>query len=254
MRRPIIAGNWKMHKGPAEATAFVAEFWPSVRENRDIEIVLCPPFVSLESVVRACHGTAIAVGAQDVYWEAEGAFTGEISPGMLAEVGCRYCIVGHSERRQLFGETNEGVNRKARALLNANITPIICIGETLEQRQRGLTAEICRQQLEAALQEMSPEQVGTLVVAYEPVWAIGTGHNATPEDAQAVTSELRRLVTSLYGREAGEHIRFQYGGSVKPGNIAAFMAQPDIDGALVGGASLVSADFAAIVNYRVAAA
>lgn len=252
MRRPIIAGNWKMYKGPAEAAAFVAEFWPAVQENRDVEIVLCPSFVSLEAVARACRDTALAVGAQDVYWEAQGAFTGEVAPGMLAEVGCRYCIVGHSERRRLFGETDEGVRRKARALLGMDITPIICVGETLEQRQQGLSTQVCRQQLEAALREMSPDQVGSLVVAYEPVWAIGTGHNATSEDAQAVIGDLRRLVASLYGQEAGENIRLQYGGSVKPGNIATFMAQPDIDGALVGGASLVATDFAATVNYQVA--
>ncbi|TDA65861.1 MAG: triose-phosphate isomerase [Clostridia bacterium] len=253
MRRPIIAGNWKMYKGPAETAAFVAELWPQVRENKEVEIVVCPPFVSLEAAVRAGRDTAIAVGAQDVYWEKQGAFTGEVSAGMLAEVGCRYGLVGHSERRQLFGETDAGVNRKARALLEVNITPIICVGETLEQREQGATARVCQGQLEAALQGLSPEQVGGLVVAYEPVWAIGTGRNATSADAQAVIGDLRRLVVSLCGPEAGKNTRFQYGGSVKPGNIADFMAQPDIDGVLVGGASLVVADFAAIINYRVAA-
>lgn len=248
-RHPLIAGNWKMYKGPRETVAFIEEFLPLVAVNVEVEIVLCPPFVSLSAAVPACTGSNIRVGGQDTYWEQEGAFTGEISPAMLAEVGCRYCIVGHSERRQLFGETDAGVNRKLHALLAGSITPIVCVGETLAEREAGITREICRGQLARALEGLPDHQVASLVLAYEPVWAIGTGRTATPEDAQAVISDLRQFVAASWGEQAALQVRILYGGSVKPSNIGSLMAQADIDGALVGGASLVPADFAAIVNY-----
>lgn len=248
-RRPLIAGNWKMYKGPRETGAFIKEFLPLVAANVEVEIVLCPAFVSLPAAIAAGEGKAIKIGAQDTYWEREGAFTGEVSPAMLAEVGCRYCIVGHSERRHLFGETDAGVNRKVRALLEVGLTPIICVGETLAQREAGQSREVCREQLVKALEGLLDSQVAGVVVAYEPIWAIGTGHTATPEDAQEVSEDLRRLIKNPWDQEAARQVRILYGGSVKPANTAMLMAQPDIDGALVGGASLVPDDLAAIINY-----
>ncbi|GFN22719.1 MAG: triose-phosphate isomerase [Thermoanaerobacteraceae bacterium] len=247
MRRPIIAGNWKMHKTSAEARRLITDLKQLVG-GAQVEVVVCPPFTALAAAVAAAAGSNISVGAQDIFWEDEGAYTGEISGPMLKELGCRYCIIGHSERRQYFGETNATVKKKVQAAFRSELTPIVCVGETLAEREAGQTLEVCRRQVEEGLGDLTPEQVARLVVAYEPVWAIGTGKNATGEDAQEAIGYIRERLAAMYGREAADKCRIQYGGSVKPENIAEFMARPDIDGALVGGASLDPISFAAIVN------
>jgi len=249
VRIPVIAGNWKMHKTGPEGAAMVTALLPLVRDAREVEIVICPPFTALEAVGRALAGSAVRMGAQDVHWQAEGAYTGEVSAGMLVAVGCSHVIIGHSERRQYFGETDELVNRKVKAALSAGLVPILCVGETLEQREAGQTEEICRTQVEGGLKGLAPEQVKGVIIAYEPVWAIGTGRTASPQDAQQVIRSIRQVIREIFG-EAAEAVRIQYGGSVKPENAAELMAQPDIDGALVGGASLQAETFAAIINYR----
>lgn len=250
MRRPIIAGNWKMHKTSAEARHLITDLKPLVG-GAWAEVVVCPPFTALAAAVAAAAGSNISIGAQDIFWEDEGAYTGEISGPMLKELGCRYCIIGHSERRQYFGETDATVKKKVRAAFRSGLTPIVCVGETLAEREAGRTLEVCRRQVEEGLADLTPEEAARLVIAYEPVWAIGTGRNATGEDAQEVIGFIRERVAAMYGREAAERCRIQYGGSVKPENIAEFMARPDIDGALVGGASLDPISFAAIVNTAV---
>ncbi|RJQ27977.1 MAG: triose-phosphate isomerase [Peptococcaceae bacterium] len=247
-RTPIIAGNWKMHKTAAEAVNFVRELRPAVAGQNGVEVVVCPSFVALVPVIEALKGTNIGVAAQNVFWEEQGAYTGEVSPLMLKEAGCRYVIIGHSERRQYFGERDEGVNRKLKAALAHGLTPIVCVGEQLAEREAGVTEKVIRTQTEAALAGLSPEQAAGLVVAYEPVWAIGTGKTASDEDARQVIGFIRALVEGMYGLAAADQIRIQYGGSVKPENIAGLMARPDIDGALVGGASLTVDSFAAIVE------
>ncbi len=248
MRRPIIAGNWKMYKTVAEAVNFVMKFQEKTAGVSGVEMVLCPPFTALAAAAERLAGTGIAVGAQDMFWEDEGAYTGEISPVMLREAGCRYVILGHSERRQYFGETDETVNKKVRAALRHGLVPIVCVGERLEEREAGSTEEVVRRQVEGSLAGLQPRAAAGLVVAYEPVWAIGTGRTASAEDAQQVNAFIRGLLRRLFGGEAAEAIRIQYGGSVKPGNIAGLMSQPDIDGALVGGASLDPDSFAAIIR------
>lgn len=247
MRRALVAGNWKMHKTVAEARRLVAELLERLPADGP-EVMVAPPFTALHAVGQMVQGTRLRLGAQDVFWEAEGAFTGEISPLMLREVGCSYVIVGHSERRHLFGETDEMVRRKVRAALQHGLVPILCVGETLEQREAGRTAEVVSGQLRAALEGLSPREASGVVVAYEPVWAIGTGRTATPEQAQEVQGSLRRLLAEMFGPEVAEGMRVLYGGSVKPDNIASLMAQPDVDGALVGGASLRADSFLAIVE------
>jgi triosephosphate isomerase len=249
MRRPILAANWKMYKTTGEAEDFVARFLPHVAGADDVDVVLAPPFTALDRVGRRLAGSSVALAAQDVSPEAEGAFTGEVAPRMLADLGCRYAIVGHSERRALFGDTDASVARKAAALFAAGIRPIVCVGETREQREAGRTLEVLGLQLAGSLAQVPAERAADLVLAYEPVWAIGTGLTATPELAQQAHAFLRGRLAERFGA-AAERIRIQYGGSVKPDNVSALMAQPDIDGALVGGASLDPEAFARIVNFR----
>ncbi|MFY9506937.1 MAG: triose-phosphate isomerase [Caldicoprobacterales bacterium] len=248
MRKPIIAGNWKMNKTPEEAASMVKELAPLVKDS-DIDIVLCAPFVSLQATLDAAAGTNIKVGAQNMHWEENGAYTGEVSPTMLNALGVEYVIIGHSERREYFAETDETVNKKVHSALAHGLKPIICVGETLEQREEGITQELVQGQTEAALKGLSAEDVKKCVIAYEPIWAIGTGKTATSEDANNVISYIRSTVKKVYGEEAANAIRIQYGGSMKPENAADLMAMSDIDGGLVGGASLKAEDFANIINF-----
>ncbi|MGH8994220.1 MAG: triose-phosphate isomerase [Acidimicrobiia bacterium] len=252
-RRPIMAGNWKMHHTHLDAIAVVQKLGYRLdpADYERTEVVVCPAFTALRSVqtvIEADH-FPILLGAQDVFWEEQGAYTGEVSPVMLVKLGVSYVIVGHSERRQSFGETDEGVNKKVKAVLAHEMTPIMCVGETLEEREAGETEALVSRQVQGGLDGLSPEQVAGLVIAYEPIWAIGTGRNATPEDANDTIGVIRSMVAGLAGEAAGSAVRIQYGGSVKPGNIATLMAMPEIDGALVGGASLDADDFAAIVRW-----
>lgn len=256
-RIPIVAGNWKMYKTPAEARELVAALKPLVADvEGKVDVVVCPPFTCLESVVAAAQGSRIGVGAQNCHFgvkkdgtvELEGAYTGEISPKFLQAVGCRYVILGHSERRQYFCETDDKVNKKARILRELGLTPIICVGETLEQRQRGVTLEVVDMQVKSCLYELPADFVKTLVIAYEPVWAIGTGLTATPEQAQDVHCEIRKVLTSLYGADVAQTVRLQYGGSVKPDNADKLFSQKDIDGGLIGGAALKAPDFSGIIH------
>ncbi len=249
-RKPVIAGNWKMFKTGAEAAAMLRELRPKVSMIHDAEIVVCPPFTALAAAAQALAGSNVALGAQNLHFEAQGAFTGELSAAMLKDAGCRWVIVGHSERRQLFGETDEGVHKKTVAALAAGLAPIVCVGETLAEREAGETLEVVGRQVEGALRSLSQAQMDGLVVAYEPVWAIGTGKNATPAQAQEVHAAIRALVGKLHGSGIAGTLRILYGGSVKPENIKDLMAQPDVDGALVGGASLQAESFAAIVRWR----
>ncbi|MGH9559653.1 MAG: triose-phosphate isomerase [Bryobacteraceae bacterium] len=246
MRRPVIAGNWKMQKTASETAAFFREFAPG---STRAEIVICPPFVDIPAAVEAARGTAIEIGAQDVFWLKEGAYTGEISAEMLVSVGCRWVIIGHSERRQYFGETNETVLKKSAAAVDAGLTPIVCVGERLEERESGGTEGVLEVQFNAGIAGLAPEQFERICIAYEPVWAIGTGRTATPEMAAAAHEFLRSQVQLRFGAEAAGGCRILYGGSVKPDNIKLLMEQPEIDGALVGGASLDAACFASIVDY-----
>jgi len=250
VRKPIIAGNWKMYKTVEEAIALVRELALQVEDVTDTEIVVCPPFTALDAVIEAVEGTNIAVGAQNMHWEAQGAFTGEVSPFMLKEMGCRYVVLGHSERRQYFGETDENVNRKVKAAFSYGLRPIVCVGERLDEREQGITEQVVKTQVERALAGLENSRAVDLVVAYEPVWAIGTGKTASDEDAQQVIGFIRDLIAGMYGSELAEQVRIQYGGSVKPDNISGLMNQKDIDGALVGGASLDAGSFAGIIKYR----
>ena len=253
-RRPIIAANWKMHKTHLEAIQAVQKlsYLLDKKDAEVVEVVVCPPFTALRSIQVLIEGDRLAygLGAQDVHWEDKGAFTGEVSPGMLAALKCSYVIVGHSERRQFFGETDETVSKKARAVFAGGMTPIVCVGETLEERDAGRTEDKVVRQVRAGLAGLDAERAARAVVAYEPIWAIGTGRNAEPGDAGEVVGLIRRVVTDMYGTEAAGAMRIQYGGSVKAGNIREFMAHPEIDGALVGGASLDAEEFALIVKYR----
>ncbi len=248
-RRPIVAGNWKMNKTVGESLTLIRELRGMVSMVRDkVEVVVAPPFTALAPVAKAIVDSNIRLAGQNCFWEVWGAYTGEVSAPMLAEVGCLYVILGHSERRQYFGETDETVNRRVKAALNSQLLPIICIGETLAQREGGRTLEVVTRQLSAALESFAAADVARFVIAYEPIWAIGTGRNATSNQAQEVHAHIREQLTGLYSREISEKVRIQYGGSVKPENAAELMGQPDIDGALVGGASLKAGDFAAIVK------
>ena len=244
-----MAGNWKMYKTPAETHAYFEAFAPLTRDSGHAEIVICPPFPALAAAVAAAHGTHVQVGAQNLYWGREGAFTGEVSGPMLQAAGCSHVIVGHSERRQYFGEGDAEVARKAVAALDAGLTPIVCVGEKLEQREAGHTEQVLMAQIAGALGALSAAQFGAIVMAYEPVWAIGTGRTATPQMAAEAHAIIRRECLGLFGADAAAPLRILYGGSVKPENTPALMAQPDIDGVLVGGASLDPQSFAAIVNY-----
>ena len=245
-RRKFVCGNWKMHKTVGEALALVRELRDAVGDGA-VQVAVAPPFTALHPVAGTLAGSRLELAAQDVHWEAQGAFTGEISAPMLAEVGCRHGIVGHSERRQLFGETDETVRRKVGALLAANVLPIVCVGETLQERDEARTLEVVERQVRGALAGIPASAFAALTVAYEPVWAIGTGKTATSAQAQEVHAAIRRILRDLAG-EAAETVRIQYGGSVKPENAAELMSQPDVDGALVGGASLKAKDFIAIVK------
>jgi triosephosphate isomerase len=248
MRRPILAANWKMYKTAGEAAAFVTAFLPLVKDAGGVDIAIAPPFTALDRTGRALAGTQVALAAQNVSPEEQGAFTGEVAPGMLADLGCAYGIVGHSERRSLYGETDALVASKAAALLRHGIRPIVCVGESLAQREAGSTLAVVAGQLDGSLAGLPAERAEEIVIAYEPVWAIGTGRTATPEIAQEVHAQVRARLRQRFGA-AGDRIRIQYGGSVKPDNVDALMAQPDIDGALVGGASLDPNAFARIVRF-----
>jgi triosephosphate isomerase (TIM) len=248
MRKPVLAGNWKMYKTAAETSRFFAQFAPLVEQDTHVEIVICAPFVNLPAAVEAARGTNIEVGAQDVFWLKEGAYTGEVSASMLVAVGCHWVIIGHSERRQYFGETDETVLKKTRAALEAGLKPIVCVGERLEEREAGTTDSVLAQQFEKGIAGLTPDEFGRLVLAYEPVWAIGTGRTATPEMAADAHKFLRWCITEHFGPHAAETCRILYGGSVKPENIAGLIAQPELDGALVGGAALDPLSFATIVH------
>ena len=247
-RTPIIAGNWKMNNTIAEGVKLVKELAPLVKDAK-ATVVVCPTATALSSVAEAVKGTNIHVGAQNVHWEAKGAFTGEISTGMLNEIGVDYCVLGHSERRDYFGETDEGVNKRALAAFKAGITPIICCGESLEIREAGTYIDHVVAQINAALEGFTAEEAGKLVIAYEPIWAIGTGKTATFEQAEEVCKAIREAVAKKFDQTAADAIRIQYGGSVKPATIKDLMQQPNVDGALVGGASLKAQDFSQIVNF-----
>jgi len=246
MRTPVIAANWKMHKTISESARFVEEFLPKVESLRGVEIIICPPFTALARTAAALAGSRVDLGAQNMYKEEKGAFTGEVSGPMLKDIGCTYVILGHSERRHIFGESDELVGEKVRAAFGYGLTPILCVGETLEEREAGQTDAVNERQLVAGTTGLTAEQVSRIIIAYEPVWAIGTGKNCNPADAQATIAAIRQVVARKFGDEAAAAVRIQYGGSVKPGNISEYMAQPDIDGALVGGASLDPTSFAAI--------
>lgn len=248
MRKAIIAGNWKMHNTIEDAVKFIEELKPQVADAK-CEVVVCPTFVCLDAVVRAAKGTNIKIGAQNMYFEEKGAFTGEVAPGMLEAIGVDYVIIGHSERRQYFNETDETVNKKLKAAFAHNIVPILCVGESLEEREANITEEVIARQIKLDLAGLTAEQAEKLVVAYEPIWAIGTGRTATADQANETISFIRSVIAKVYGAETAEKTRIQYGGSVKPSTIAEQMAKSDIDGALVGGASLVVSDFSAIVNF-----
>lgn len=250
MRKPIIAGNWKMYKTVHEAKALVSELSAAVKDVTDVEVVVCPPFTALNAVIATAQGTNIAVGAQNMHWEDQGAYTGEVSPVMLKEMGCKYVILGHSERREYFAETDENVNKKAKAAFKHGLLPIVCVGEKLTHREQGITEQVIKTQVEGGLAGLEKDQVAQLVVAYEPVWAIGTGKTASDEDAQQVIGFIRGVIAQMYGQELADKVRIQYGGSVKPDNIAGLMKQKDIDGALVGGASLEAKNFAGIIKYQ----
>ena len=251
MRTPMIAGNWKMFKTVQETAIFVKELRGFVREATDVEIVVAPPFTAIHAAAEAARNTNIGVAAQDLYWEREGAFTGEVSAAMIKEAGAAYAIVGHSERRRLFHETDAIVCRKARAAIGAGLTPIVCVGETLEERERQETLAVLDRQIKESLDSISAEQVGELVVAYEPVWAIGTGRTATAAQAGEAHAHIRTRLRQWFGGDAAERCRVIYGGSVKPDNIRELIAEPEVDGALVGGASLKAEEFLAIAGaYR----
>ena len=253
-RKPMIAGNWKMYKTPGEAVVLVQGITDLLSEARGlvsaVDAVVCPPFVDLKSVATAIEldGSGLKLAAQNVYWESEGAYTGEVSPRMLADIGCDYCIVGHSERREYFGETDSSVNLKVKALLGSGITPIVCCGETLEIRDAGDTDQFVRGQIRGALEGVTAEQAAAIVIAYEPIWAIGTGRTPTPEAANDVARAIRATVGALFGQPVAIQVRVLYGGSVKPENIMLFMPEPDIDGALVGGAALEADSFFRMVR------
>jgi triosephosphate isomerase len=247
VRTPIIAGNWKMFKTVPEAKTFIEEVKDKA-EVEGVESVICAPFTNLPALVEAVKGTSIKIGAQNLHFEDNGAFTGEISGVMLKDLGVDYVIIGHSERRQYFAETDETVNKKVQAAFRHDLTPIVCVGEKLEEREAGQTKDVCKVQTEAAFQGLSAEQAAQVVIAYEPIWAIGTGKSSTAQDANEVISYIRSLVEGLYGKEVADQVRIQYGGSVKPENVKEYMGQSDIDGALVGGASLQPASFIQLVE------
>lgn len=249
MRRKVIAGNWKMNMLPNEAIRMIEELAPEVK-NTQSEVILCVPFTDLFYALLTAQDTNIKIGAQNMHWEESGAYTGEISAGMLKSIGVEYVIIGHSERRQYFNETDETVNKKVKSALNANLKPIVCVGETLEERENGKAVELVTSQVRKALEGLSKEQVQSIIVAYEPIWAIGTGKTATSEDANRMIKEVRQEIRNIYGQTVADGVIIQYGGSVKSSNSKELFETSDIDGALVGGASLKAEEFAKIVNYN----
>ncbi|HLE40848.1 MAG TPA: triose-phosphate isomerase [Nitrospirota bacterium] len=249
-RKPIIAGNWKMNKTSKEARDLAEKLVPLVSGVSNRDIVLAPPFTALPAVADVIKGKGIALGAQNMSWEDKGAFTGEISAEMLLDLGCKYVIIGHSERRQYFGETDETVNKKLRQALNKGLMPIVCAGETLKERETGKAHEVMERQITGALKGVTAGEMQKIVIAYEPVWAIGTGKTATTDQANEIHSFIRGKIRAVYGGGVADSLRIQYGGSVTPENVSALMAMPDIDGALVGGASLKPESFAALVNFK----
>ncbi len=250
MRTPIIAGNWKMYKTVGEAVELVKGLLGGLGELKGREMVICPPFTALYALRPLLVGTPVSLGAQNLYHEPQGAFTGEVAPAMLVDVGCAYAIIGHSERRQYFGETDAGVSKKIAAALGAGLRPIVCVGEVKAERDQGRAEEVVGGQLAGGLAGLSAAQMGEVVIAYEPVWAIGTGDTATPADAQAMHAFIRGRLREQFGAAVAEAVRIQYGGSVKPDNVDDLMSQPDIDGALVGGASLKADSFLRIVHFQ----
>jgi triosephosphate isomerase len=249
-RKPIIAGNWKMNKTSAEARDLANKLIPLVSGVKDRDIVLAPTFTSLQAVAEAIKGPNMALAAQNLFWEDKGAFTGEISAEMLLDLGCKYVIIGHSERRQYFGETDETVNKKVRQALNKGLLPIVCVGELLSEREAGKANDVIDRQVSGALKGVTAAEMQKIVIAYEPVWAIGTGKTATPDQANEIHAFIRQKVKAMYTAEVAGSLRTQYGGSVTPDNVSQLMAMPDIDGALVGGASLKPESFAALVTFK----
>jgi triosephosphate isomerase len=252
VRRSIVAGNWKMNKTIPDGVELAGALSDGAGEFIDgCDVVLCPPFTAVKAVADRILGSGIDVGAQDVHWESSGAFTGEVSCEMLVDAGCSWVIIGHSERRAMFGETDDAVNKKMKAAISAGLKPVICVGETLAQREEGSASEVVRRQVRGAFAGVSGEDASRAVVAYEPVWAIGTGRASTGEDANAMARMIRDTLAELYSHDVSEAVRIQYGGSVKPGNMAEFAQQPEIDGALVGGASLKADDFIGIIRAMI---
>jgi len=250
MRRPVIAGNWKMFKTRSETSAFFDALIPQIQDVEHCDIVVAPPYTALPTAVVEAEGTRVAIGAQDVHWEEQGAFTGEVSVKMLVDIGCTYTIIGHSERRQYFCEIDETVEKKTRAAVAGGLTSIVCVGELLSERDSGQALEVVRRQVHNGLGRLTPSDLYHIIVAYEPVWAIGTGRTATPEIAAEMHAAIRKTFAEIYNEAAADALRILYGGSVKPDNIAALMKEKEIDGALVGGASLDPTSFAAIIKYR----
>lgn len=253
MRKKIIAGNWKMNVLPSETAALVKAVAEATKACDRVEVVCCTPAIDVPAAVAAAAGTAVGIGAENCHWEAKGAYTGEISTGMLLDAGVKYVIVGHSERRQYFGETDETVNKRTRAAIAAGLTVMMCVGETLEEREAGKLVEVIERQMNVGLKDVTAADCAKLVIAYEPVWAIGTGKTATPDQAQEVHALIRATLAKLVGEETAQTVRIQYGGSMKPSNAAELLAKPDIDGGLIGGAALKADDFAGIVAAAQAA-
>lgn len=250
MRKPIIAGNWKMNKNVTEALELVKDLRFKLEGVTDVEIVVCPPFTAIHPVYQFLKGSNIKIGAQNCYFEKKGAFTGEVSPSMLKEAGCTHVILGHSERRQIFKETDELINKKIKAVLSESMHPIVCVGETLEEREKNITKDVVKKQITGCLKGFVSGEVLNMIIAYEPVWAIGTGKNATPEQAEEVHKFIRETIAKLLSKETADAVRIQYGGSVKPDNVSILMSEEDIDGALVGGASLEAESFVKLVKFE----
>jgi len=250
MRKPIIAGNWKLNKTPNETIALIEEIKPLVSGIDNVDVVVCPTYTSLNVASFLIKESNIKMGAQNLFWEKSGAFTGEISGEMLKELGCDYVIIGHSERRQYFGETDESINKKVFAAFDAGLTPIVCVGETLEEREAGKVEEVVIGQLKGSLKDLNAKDHGTIIIAYEPVWAIGTGKTATPEQANEVHMMIRKALAEIFDQETADNIRIQYGGSMKPENVKELMEQSDIDGGLIGGASLKAESFAELIKFN----
>ena len=248
-RKPLMAGNWKMNKTIPEAVAMVKELKGKIADVKDVDVLICPTFTAIAALANEAKGSNINIGAQDIFWEAKGAFTGEIAPNMLVDAGCTYVIIGHSERRQYFGETNETVNKKVKAALANGLIPVVCVGETLKEREDDVTFKVIESQIREGLKDLSKEEAAKIVIAYEPVWAIGTGKTATPDQAQEVHAFARKIYGEMYG-EVCQQVRILYGGSVKPDNVKELMKKEDIDGGLVGGASLKADSFEALVKFN----